>query len=164
MKVERHKYVLWLSSPRVGKEGPLLSVGETSSCDVSSADSWHCCVRRLGPCCSPAVRCAEDHRRLQDTAGGSHHSLRSQRLEARNIHGLRSSHRSTDMKRRWKGTADNSRNAYFRAGEAGLECIETDIRLFKDEFLPLIHDSGLGRETDVGEYTNRSAYNPFTGA
>lgn len=27
----------------------------------------------------------------------------------------------------------------------------------------MIHDSGLGRETDVGEYSGAEAYNPFTG-
>lgn len=27
----------------------------------------------------------------------------------------------------------------------------------------MIHDSGLGRETDVGEYSGKEAYNPFTG-
>ena len=64
---------------------------------------------------------------------------------------------------RWNGTTENSRDAYFRAAEAGLECIETDIRLSQDGFLPMIHDSGLGRETDVGEQANKPAYNPFTG-
>ncbi|OQE17438.1 hypothetical protein PENFLA_c024G04869 [Penicillium flavigenum] len=64
---------------------------------------------------------------------------------------------------RWNGTADNSHDAYFRASEAGLECIETDIRLSRDGYLPMIHDTGLGRETDVGEHTGQAAYNPFTG-
>ncbi|KAL4887611.1 PLC-like phosphodiesterase [Aspergillus karnatakaensis] len=64
---------------------------------------------------------------------------------------------------RWNGTADNSHDAYFRAAEAGIECIETDIRLSRDGYLPMIHDGGLGRETDVGEYTGQAAYNPYTG-
>lgn len=64
---------------------------------------------------------------------------------------------------RWNGTADNSRDAYFRAAQAGLECIETDIRLSADGYLPMIHDAGLGRETDVGEHVGEPAYNPFTG-
>lgn len=64
---------------------------------------------------------------------------------------------------RWNGTAENSRDAYFRTAEAGIECIETDIRLSKDLQLPMIHDSGLGRVTDVGEQAGEPAYNPFTG-
>lgn len=64
---------------------------------------------------------------------------------------------------RWNGTAENSRDAYFRASEAGIECIETDIHLSADGFLPMIHDSGLGRVTDVGEQSSKAAYNPFTG-
>lgn len=48
---------------------------------------------------------------------------------------------------KWNGTAENSRDAYFRASEAGLECIETDIHISADGALPLIHDSGLGRTT-----------------
>jgi hypothetical protein len=64
---------------------------------------------------------------------------------------------------RWNGTTGNSRNAYFRAAKAGLECIKTDIILSADEFFPMIHDSGLGREIDVGEQTGNAAYNPFTG-
>ncbi|KAK1225990.1 hypothetical protein PQX77_000677 [Marasmius sp. AFHP31] len=63
---------------------------------------------------------------------------------------------------KWNGTTENSRDAYFRASEAGLECIETDIHLSNDCQLPMIHDSGLGRTTDVGEQTNKPAYNPFT--
>ncbi|KAJ9645524.1 hypothetical protein H2204_001104 [Knufia peltigerae] len=68
-----------------------------------------------------------------------------------------------DFERRWNGTAENSRDAYFRASEAGLECIETDIHLSSDGYLPMIHDAGLGRETDVGEQSGKPAYNPFTG-
>lgn len=64
---------------------------------------------------------------------------------------------------KWNGTAENSRDAYFRASEAGLECIETDIHLSADGHLPMIHDSGLGRTTDIGEQTGQAAYNPFTG-
>jgi hypothetical protein len=64
---------------------------------------------------------------------------------------------------RWNGTAENSRDAYFRASEAGLECIETDIHLSADGGLPMIHDGGLGRTTDIGEQTGQAAYNPFTG-
>ncbi|ETN42698.1 uncharacterized protein HMPREF1541_01856 [Cyphellophora europaea CBS 101466] len=64
---------------------------------------------------------------------------------------------------RWNGTADNSYDAYYRASEAGLECIETDIRVSSDGYLPMIHDSGLGRETNVGEVEGQAAYNPFTG-
>lgn len=66
-------------------------------------------------------------------------------------------------KSRWNGTADNSRDAYYRASQAGLECIETDIRMSSDGYLPMIHDSGLGRETNVGEVEGQEAYNPFTG-
>lgn len=65
---------------------------------------------------------------------------------------------------RWNGTTENSRDAYFRASEAGLECIETDFHISLDGYLPMIHDTGLGRETDVGEQTGRAAYNPFTGS
>ncbi|KAJ4986773.1 hypothetical protein SVAN01_07700 [Stagonosporopsis vannaccii] len=64
---------------------------------------------------------------------------------------------------RWNGTTENSRESYFRTAQAGLECIETDIWLSLDGFLPMLHDKGAGRETDVGEQTNQSAYNPFTG-
>ncbi len=64
---------------------------------------------------------------------------------------------------RWNGTAENSRDSYFRTAEAGIECIETDIHLSSDGYLPMIHDTGLGRETDVGEQTGKPAYNPFTG-
>jgi len=64
---------------------------------------------------------------------------------------------------RWNGTTENSPNGYFRAAQAGIECIETDIRLSKDGYLTMIHDAGLGRETDVGEQTGNPAYNPFTG-
>jgi hypothetical protein len=64
---------------------------------------------------------------------------------------------------RWNGTSENSRDAYFRASEAGLECIETDIRLSADGRLPMIHDGGLGRTTDIGEQTGQAAYNPYTG-
>ncbi|KAK2046459.1 hypothetical protein LZ31DRAFT_613994 [Colletotrichum somersetense] len=64
---------------------------------------------------------------------------------------------------RWNGTTENSRDSYFRATEAGLECIETDIHLSQDGYLPMIHDNGLGRTTDVGEQTRQPAYNPFTG-
>lgn len=64
---------------------------------------------------------------------------------------------------KWNGTAENSRDAYFRASEAGLECIETDIHISADGALPLIHDSGLGRTTNIGEQTGQAAYNSFTG-
>jgi glycerophosphoryl diester phosphodiesterase len=64
---------------------------------------------------------------------------------------------------RWNGTSENSLDAYFRASEAGLECIETDIHLSADGYLPMIHDKGLGRTTDIGEQTGRAAYNPYTG-
>ena len=57
----------------------------------------------------------------------------------------------------------NSRDSYFRAAEAGIKCIETDIHLSADGQLPMIHDHGLGRVTDVGEQTGRPAYNPYTG-
>ena len=65
--------------------------------------------------------------------------------------------------RRWNGTAENSRDSYFRAAEAGIECIETDIHISADGYLPMIHDHGLGRTTDVGEQSGQPAYNPFTG-
>lgn len=64
---------------------------------------------------------------------------------------------------RWNGTADNSREAYFRSTQTGIECIETDIRLSLDNHIMMIHDEGLGRETDVGEFTGQEAYNPYTG-
>lgn len=64
---------------------------------------------------------------------------------------------------RWNGTAENSRDSYFRASEAGIECIETDIHLSADGRLPMIHDGGLGRTTDIGEQTSQAAYNPYTG-
>ncbi|QRD05518.1 hypothetical protein JI435_058030 [Parastagonospora nodorum SN15] len=64
---------------------------------------------------------------------------------------------------RWNGTTENSHDAYFRASQAGIECIETDIHISLDGQLPMIHDKGLGRETDVGEFTGRAAYNPYTG-
>ncbi|KAK5744546.1 hypothetical protein LTR17_001940 [Elasticomyces elasticus] len=63
---------------------------------------------------------------------------------------------------RWNGTTENSRDAYFRASEAGIECIETDIHLSLDGQLPMIHDGGLGRTTDIGQMTGQAAYNPFT--
>ncbi|EUC30370.1 hypothetical protein COCCADRAFT_28717 [Bipolaris zeicola 26-R-13] len=63
----------------------------------------------------------------------------------------------------WNGTAENSVDAYWRATEAGIECIETDMRLSKDYFIPMVHDSGLGRVTDVGEQAGKEAYNPYTG-
>lgn len=44
-----------------------------------------------------------------------------------------------------------------------MECIETDIHLSLDGHLSMIHDSGLGRSTDIGEQTGQPAYNPFTG-
>ncbi|EMC98749.1 hypothetical protein BAUCODRAFT_31026 [Baudoinia panamericana UAMH 10762] len=64
---------------------------------------------------------------------------------------------------RWNGTAENSRDSYFRASEAGIECIETDIRLTPDGGLPMLHDFHAGRVTDIGEVTGQPAYNPFTG-
>jgi hypothetical protein len=51
----------------------------------------------------------------------------------------------------------------LRASEAGLECIETDIALSADGQLPMIHDGGLGRTTDIGAQTGQAAYKPFTG-
>ncbi|TKA73468.1 hypothetical protein B0A55_05956 [Friedmanniomyces simplex] len=63
---------------------------------------------------------------------------------------------------RWNGTSENSRDSYFRASEAGIECIETDIHLSLDGQLPMIHDRGLGRTTDIGEMTGQAAYNPYT--
>jgi hypothetical protein len=64
---------------------------------------------------------------------------------------------------RWNGTAENSREAIFRASEAGLECIEADINISADGQLPVIHHGGLGRTTDIGAYTGLPAYNPYTG-
>jgi glycerophosphoryl diester phosphodiesterase len=64
---------------------------------------------------------------------------------------------------RRNGIAENSRDAYLRASEAGLECIETDIALSADGQLPMIHDGGLGRTTDIGEQTGQAYYNSFTG-
>lgn len=64
---------------------------------------------------------------------------------------------------RWNGTTENSHDAYFRATKAGLESIETDIHLSLDSQLPMIHDNGLGRSTDVGEHVGATAYNPYTG-
>jgi len=64
---------------------------------------------------------------------------------------------------RWNGTAENSREAVFRASEAGLECVETDINFSADGELVVIHHGGLGRTTNIGEYTGQAAYNPYTG-
>lgn len=64
---------------------------------------------------------------------------------------------------RWNGTTENSREAFFRASEAGLECIETDINFSADDQLPMIHHGDLGRTTDIGKFTGLPAYNPFTG-
>ena len=64
---------------------------------------------------------------------------------------------------RWNGTAENSREAFFRASEAGLECIEADINISADGELPVIHHGGLGRTTDIGESTGQATYNPYTG-
>ncbi|EGP88574.1 uncharacterized protein MYCGRDRAFT_40275 [Zymoseptoria tritici IPO323] len=64
---------------------------------------------------------------------------------------------------RWNGTTENSRDGYFRATQNGIECIETDIRMSADGHIVMLHDAGLGRTTDVGEYTGQTAYNPFTG-
>lgn len=64
---------------------------------------------------------------------------------------------------RWNGTAENSREAIFRASKAGLECVETDINISDDGQLPVIHHGGLGRTTDIGDFTGQDAYNPFTG-
>lgn len=64
---------------------------------------------------------------------------------------------------RWNGTADNSFNGYFRAAEAGIECIETDLQISKDGVVTMIYDAGLGRETDIGEFMGKPAYNPYTG-
>ncbi|KAK3114702.1 hypothetical protein LTR53_006713 [Teratosphaeriaceae sp. CCFEE 6253] len=63
---------------------------------------------------------------------------------------------------RWNGASENSRDSYFRASEAGIECIETDIHLSLDGRLPMIHDNGLGRTTNIGEMTGQAAYNPYT--
>lgn len=64
---------------------------------------------------------------------------------------------------RWNGTAENSREAFFRASQAGLECIEADINISADGQLPVIHHGGLGRTTDIDEFTGLSTYNPYTG-
>ena len=64
---------------------------------------------------------------------------------------------------RWNGTAENSREAIFRASKAGLECVETDINISDDGQLPVIHHGGLGRTTDIGDFTGQDAHNPFTG-
>lgn len=37
------------------------------------------------------------------------------------------------------------------------------MRLSKDYFIPMIHDGGSGRTTDVGEQAGKEAYNPYTG-
>jgi hypothetical protein len=63
----------------------------------------------------------------------------------------------------WNGTTENSKEAFFRASEAGLECIETDINVSADGQLPLIHHGELGRTTNIGEYTGLPTYNPYTG-
>jgi hypothetical protein len=64
---------------------------------------------------------------------------------------------------RWNGTAENSREAFFRASEAGLECIEADINISADGQLPVIHHGGLGRTTNIGDFTGKAVYNPYTG-
>jgi hypothetical protein len=86
--------------------------------------------------------------------------MRPQRLAVR-VYRL-SCHARKLISDRWNGTAENSRDSYFRASEAGIECIETDIHLSKDGQLPMIHDGGLGRTTDIGEQTGQAAYNPYT--
>lgn len=53
---------------------------------------------------------------------------------------------------RCNGTAENSREALFRASEAGLECIEADIDISADGQLPVIHLGGLGRTTNIGGF------------
>ncbi|KAM0702488.1 hypothetical protein Q7P35_009916 [Cladosporium inversicolor] len=64
---------------------------------------------------------------------------------------------------RWNGTAENSREAIFRASKAGPEFVKTDINISADGQLPVIHHGGLGRTTDIGDLTGHDAYNPFTG-
>ena len=64
---------------------------------------------------------------------------------------------------RWNGTAENSRDAVFRASAAGIECVEMDISFSMDGKLPVIHHGGLGRTTNIGEFTGQPAYNPYTG-
>lgn len=75
----------------------------------------------------------------------------------------RSEEQKVDQLPSWNGTTENSRDAYFRATQAGIECIETDLWMSADGHVVMIHDEGIGRETDVGEYTGQAAYNPFTG-
>jgi hypothetical protein len=64
---------------------------------------------------------------------------------------------------RWNGTAENSKDAFFHASEAGVECIETDVNFSADGQLPVLHHGGIGRTTNIGEFTGQAAYNPYTG-
>ncbi|KAF4552540.1 Hypothetical protein D9617_9g023280 [Elsinoe fawcettii] len=81
--------------------------------------------------------------------------------------GLRSVHTlfsdGSSISKRWNGTAENSRDSYFRASHSSIECIETDLQLTSDGVLIMLHDDGPGRTTDIGEQSHLPAYNPFTG-
>ena len=60
------------------------------------------------------------------------------------------------------GIAENSREAILAAARDGVELIEVDIRMTSDGVPVLSHDTGWGRETNVGCAENNE-YNPNTG-
>ena len=61
------------------------------------------------------------------------------------------------------GGTENSFSSIARAAKLGIESIEIDLRLTKDEKIVLCHDDGLGRLTDVAPPDGQKTYNPFTG-
>ncbi|WVQ83366.1 hypothetical protein IAT38_005507 [Cryptococcus sp. DSM 104549] len=67
---------------------------------------------------------------------------------------------------RWDGTAENSQAAIRKAADAGMICIEVDVRMTSDGVPVVAHDPTLGRTTDiahVGMPPAGTIYSPFTG-
>ncbi|GFZ51721.1 hypothetical protein JCM24511_09489 [Saitozyma sp. JCM 24511] len=65
---------------------------------------------------------------------------------------------------RWRGVPDNSIESIIKASEAGLVCVEIDLRLTSDGHVVVFHDDCLGRSTNVAEHFERTdLYSPFTG-
>ncbi|RSH92509.1 hypothetical protein EHS25_008925 [Saitozyma podzolica] len=65
---------------------------------------------------------------------------------------------------RWRGVPDNSIESIIKASEAGLVCVEVDLRLTSDGHVVVFHDDCLGRSTNVAEHFGRTdLYSPFTG-
>ena len=62
-----------------------------------------------------------------------------------------------------KGTTENSLSAVDFAAKEGYEGIEIDIRLTKDGEVVVLHDSGLGRVTNIQPPVGEEHYNPFMG-